>query len=80
MIMILIPQQQHNKPTTNFILLWSDRNKSDFCCALVGVLIWVCVNYWRDQRAAARIDYDGPVTQKWGIPRLGNAPLPFDAS
>lgn len=33
--MILIPQQKHNKGTTIFILLYPDRNKSDFCCALV---------------------------------------------
>lgn len=36
----------------------------------------VCVNYWRDQRAAALVGYDGPVTEKWGIRRLGNQPLP----
>ncbi len=44
--------------------------------AITSLKVLVCVNYWRDQRAAARIDYDGPVTVKWGIPRLGNQPLP----
>ncbi|MFZ5722805.1 MAG: transcriptional initiation protein Tat [Pseudomonadota bacterium] len=44
--------------------------------AITSLKVLVCVNYWRDQRAAARIDYDGPVTVKWGVPRLGNQPLP----
>ena len=34
--MILIQQQSHNKTTTIFILLSFNRNKSDFCCALVA--------------------------------------------
>lgn len=44
--------------------------------AITSLKVLVCVNYWRDQRAAARIDYDGPVTEKWGVPRLGNQPMP----
>lgn len=44
--------------------------------AITSLKVLVCVNYWRDQRAAARIEYDGPVTVKWGVPRLGNQPLP----
>lgn len=44
--------------------------------AITTLKVLVTVNYWRDQRAAARIDYDGPVTVKWGVPRLGNQPLP----
>lgn len=44
--------------------------------AVTSLKVLVCVNYWRDQRAAARIDYDGPVTEKWGVPRLGNQSLP----
>lgn len=44
--------------------------------AITSLKAVVCVNYWRDQRAAAKIDYDGPVTEKWGVPRLGNQMLP----
>lgn len=44
--------------------------------AITSLKVLVCVNYWRDQRAAAKIDYDGPVTEKWGVPRLGNQLLP----
>ncbi|MDF1820831.1 MAG: transcriptional initiation protein Tat [Alcanivoracaceae bacterium] len=36
----------------------------------------VTLNYWRDSRTWPALDYWGPVTQKWGVRRLGNAPLP----
>lgn len=35
--------------------------------------------YWRDPRTWNVLEYDGPVTEKWGIRRLGNAPMPRDA-
>jgi hypothetical protein len=35
--------------------------------------------YWRDPRTWTLLEYDGPVTEKWGIRRLGNAPLPRDS-
>ncbi len=38
----------------------------------------VYMSYWREPDTWAPIDYDGPVTAKWGIPRLGNAPLPAE--
>lgn len=36
----------------------------------------VTLNYWRDERTWPALDYWGPVTEKWGVTRLGNAPLP----
>lgn len=36
----------------------------------------VTFGYWQDPRTYPALEYDGPVTQKWGIRRLGNAPLP----
>lgn len=36
----------------------------------------ITVNYWRDSRTWPGLDYWGPVTEKWGVRRLGNAPLP----
>lgn len=36
------------------------------------------VSYWRDPRTWQALEYDGPVTAKWGIRRLGNFPLPRD--
>lgn len=36
------------------------------------------VAYWRDPRTWQALEYDGPVTAKWGIRRLGNMPVPRD--
>lgn len=36
------------------------------------------VSYWRDPRTWQALEYDGPVTAKWGIRRLGNFPVPRD--
>lgn len=36
----------------------------------------ITLNYWRDERTWPALDYWGPVTEKWGVTRLGNAPLP----
>ena len=36
----------------------------------------VTVNYWRDSRTWPALDYHGPVTETWGVRRLGNAPQP----
>jgi hypothetical protein len=34
------------------------------------------LGYWQDARTWPSLQYDGPVTNKWGIRRLGNAPMP----
>lgn len=36
----------------------------------------ITLNYWRDSRTWPALDYWGPVTERWGVTRLGNAPLP----
>lgn len=36
----------------------------------------ITLGYWQDTRTWPSLQYDGPVTEKWGIRRLGNAPLP----
>ncbi|MFZ5722803.1 MAG: twin-arginine translocation signal domain-containing protein [Pseudomonadota bacterium] len=41
---------------------------------LVRKLVYVA--YWRESATWSAIDFDGPVTVKWGLPKLGNAPLP----
>ncbi len=38
----------------------------------------VALAYWRDQRVNPYLDYDGPVSLKWGVRKLGNAPMPTD--
>lgn len=37
----------------------------------------ITLNYWRDPRTWDALDYWGPVTERWGVRRLGNAPLPL---
>lgn len=35
-------------------------------------------SYWRDPTTWAPVGFDGPVADKWGLPSLGNTPLPED--
>lgn len=37
---------------------------------------FIYVSYWRDEATWTPVEFDGAVSNKWGIPRLGNAPLP----
>ena len=43
---------------------------------LTSLKTLITVNYWRDSRTWEGLEYWGPVTEKWGVRRLGNAPLP----
>ena len=45
---------------------------------IVSLKTLLGVAYWRDPRTWPALEYDGPVTQKWGIRRLGNMPVPRD--
>lgn len=36
----------------------------------------ITLSYWQDIRTWPSLQYDGPVTEKWGIRRLGNASMP----
>lgn len=38
---------------------------------------FVYASYWRDESTWPVLEFDGPVSKKWGLPRLGNAPLPI---
>lgn len=38
----------------------------------------VYASYWREQSTWEAVDYDGPVSDRWGLPALGNAPLPAE--
>ena len=37
----------------------------------------VYASYWRDETTWGPLDFDGPVSERWGLPSLGNAPLPM---
>lgn len=45
---------------------------------LVRKLVYVA--YWRESATWSAIEFDGPVTAKWGLEKLGNAPLPASAA
>lgn len=36
--------------------------------------------YWQDPATWPAVEFDGPVSEKWGLAYLGNAPLPSDPS
>ncbi len=36
------------------------------------------ISYWRESATWAPVEFDGPVMEKWGLVRYGNAPLPVD--
>ncbi len=36
----------------------------------------IYISYWRDEKAWESIEFDGPVSKKWNLTQLGNAPLP----
>lgn len=35
-------------------------------------------SYWRDPATWPAVGFDGPVSEPWGLPSLGNSPLPDD--
>lgn len=41
---------------------------------------FVYVSYWRDPKTWPPVDFDGPVSDRWGIAYLGNAPLPDESA
>ena len=56
---------------------WSEGNLLQ---RALGSLIkqFVYVNYWQEPATWQVLEYDGPVSERWGLPYLGNAPLPVD--
>ncbi|MCB1836235.1 MAG: hypothetical protein KDH99_01330 [Alcanivoracaceae bacterium] len=56
---------------------WSRGNTIQKALATV-VKKFVYVAYWRDPRTWPAIEFDGPVSDRWGIPSLGNTPLPVE--
>lgn len=32
--------------------------------------------YWQDEKTWSAVHFDGPVSDKWGLKKLGNAPMP----
>ncbi|MCG8316864.1 MAG: hypothetical protein MI976_26910 [Pseudomonadales bacterium] len=43
-----------------------------------GLKKLVYTAYWREEETWQIADFDGPVSQKWNLPKLGNAPMPLN--
>jgi len=54
---------------------WSRGNSIQRALATL-VKKFVYVAYWRDPATWPPIEFDGPVSDRWGLVSLGNAPLP----
>ena len=57
---------------------WSEGNTIQRTLSSV-VKKFVYVSYWRDPATWGPIQFDGAVSDRWGIPSLGNTPLPVEA-
>jgi hypothetical protein len=56
---------------------WSEGNTLQRTLSSV-VKKFVYVSYWRDPATWPPIRFDGAVSDRWGIPSLGNTPLPVE--
>jgi hypothetical protein len=43
---------------------------------MTSLKMLLTLSYWQDLRTWPALQYDGPVSDRWGIRALGNAPLP----
>lgn len=43
---------------------------------MTSLKMLLTLSYWQDLRTWPALQYDGPVSDRWGIRTLGNAPLP----
>lgn len=73
----------HGKPFTSlngdqaeaYARRWEHGNKTQQALMFALKQI-VYISYWREPAAWPAIDFEGPTTRKYGVPSLGNAPLP----
>ena len=58
---------------------WSQGNSVQRALATV-IKKFVYVAYWRDPATWPAIEFDGPVSDRWGLPSLGNTPMPNETA
>ncbi|HSV35326.1 MAG TPA: hypothetical protein VLI46_07195 [Ramlibacter sp.] len=61
---------------TQFCDAWGDSAEPPQRGLAMGLKKLVQLSYWANPASWAPLGYDGPMTQRLGIKRLGNAPLP----
>ncbi len=57
---------------------WSEGNSIQRALATL-VKKFVYVGYWRDPLTWQALQFDGPVSDRWGLASLGNTPLPSES-
>jgi hypothetical protein len=78
------PREQYGKPFSQL----GDKEAAAFCDAwgnsadmdrrglVTGLKKLVALSYWANPPTWAALGYDGPVSAKWGLKSIGNAPMP----
>lgn len=55
---------------------WADAPEAPHRALAMGLKKLVGLAYWANPPTWAPLGYDGPVSHKWGLKSLGNAPMP----
>lgn len=55
---------------------WANAPEAPHRALAMGLKKLVGLAYWANPPTWAPLGYDGPVSQKWGLKSLGNAPMP----
>lgn len=67
--------RMNTEDSTQYIESW--QNGHPMQQGIVSVLKrLVYSSYWRDESTWVPLQFDGPVSDRWGLPSLGEAPLP----
>lgn len=61
---------------TRFVDEWGNAADAPRRGLAMGLKKLVQLAYWADPATWAPLEYEGPMTQRLGLPRLGNAPMP----
>jgi hypothetical protein len=61
---------------TQFVDAWGDAKEPPQRGLTMGLKKLVQLSYWANPASWAPLGYDGPISQRMGLQRLGNAPLP----
>ena len=80
------PRVQFGKPFTAlgdpqaraFLDAWADSREAPQRALAMGLKKLVGLAYWANPPTWAPLGYDGPVSKRWGLKALGNAPMPKD--
>ncbi len=78
------PKAEYGKPfvdlsdeqAATFCDTWADSDEVPHRALAMGLKKLVGLSYWANPPTWAPLGYGGPVTDKWNLESLGNAPLP----